>query len=800
MKGLFRKGIFALLLSVIMLTLMPNMAYTGGDDSLVLEKSYKWITGSYSYAMGVASADIDNDGVTEIITIGYYYNSTATPQVNEGELDIWTWNGADLLLEHAEYYEAGYTWSSDTRLYDVAVGNLDNDTDMEIVAVGFSKFLTVEELGLLLVGSWNGSAFNRKAVTYWPFEGEMRETKAFGAALGDIDRDNVTEIVVVGYENATKVGIGFHGQITIWNMTGNDLLLEASEEWRTTGDAVWRSVAIGDVDLDGEDEILIAGDFYDSILNVRCAVLRICSWDGKDLEWEASRQWYTYLDTYCQAIAVGNLDSDGIPDIVTFGYQMDSERLYSQLRIWNWKDELLTLRLSIEGGAVTAFSGNLGTAIAIDDVDGDGINEIIVGIQILAMFYSTAMLKVFSWNGQTLTVEGSEDWTDTSVIEEITCSDVDGDDSTEIIAVGYATGMMISPSSNIGIWSVSKVKSRISLKLSSTEITIGDQVVISGQIVNETGNTPISNVGVKIEFEYESEGLQPLTTVKTNEKGEFSYAWIPPKPGRYTIRASWNGDFQHEGASETTLLMVKKAPSIIALALSDYTAKVGEKISINGTLYPAQETSLMLEYTFPNGTIMAKAVDSNSEGRFSDAILVDQVGEWKIRASWDGNEIYNGTESLPLTLTVTKKSSQISIEASALTVKVGENITISGSLKPGQKATITLTCIGPNGTALTETIETASTGAFNYTIRLDQAGVWRIIASWSGNKEYEAATSVPVTITAYTADQITQMLTMAGLALGTIALIIAAAAIYMASRKKKPTPQPQMQTQPQPPQ
>jgi len=650
---LIKRNYFLALLitATILLTFAPNTTATETDD-LVLEKNYEWVTEDYNYAMGVASADIDADDETEIVTVGYFYNSSWGPPVTyEGELNIWSWNGTSLLLEHAEYYDIWYTWSSDLRLYDTALGNLNNDTETEIVAVGFGKFLDTEELGLLLVGSWNGSSFSRKAEAYWPSEGEFRETKGFGVALGDVDKDNTVEIVVVGYQNTTIMGTGFHGQITIWNMTGNSLNLEASEEWLGVGDTVWRSVAISDVDLDGENEILVVGDFFDSVRSVRCAILKIGTWDGEYFEWEASRQWYTYSDTYCSDIAVGNLDSDGIPDIVTLGYQMDSERSYAQLRIWNWKDELLTLKSSFEGGSASELLTNFGTSLAIGDVDNDKISEIVVGIQVSALFTSMATMRIFAWDGQTLITEGGQDWTNSSVIEGTVCLDVDDDDICEIVTVGYAASMMMSPNSIMAIWSVSKAESQISLELSSKEIIIGEQVTIRGQLLGEN-STPIANAEVKLEVEHETGVFQLFTTVKTDENGDFSHSWIPSEVGHYVIRASWNGDFQHVAVANTTELTVNKIPSMITITLSKYSAKIGENVTVSGTLYPAQETSITLQCKAPNGTITMRTAAVDNLGRFSSSFTLDQEGKWQITASWDGNEVYEAAISNSATVIV----------------------------------------------------------------------------------------------------------------------------------------------------
>lgn len=114
MKKTLRKGFVTLLIAAItLMMLMPNIAYAAAG--LELEKSHEWVTGNYSYVNGVAAGDIDRDNITEIVTVGYFYNSTLGYRV--GEVDIWNWNGTDLTQEHAEYI---VPLSTDTRFYDVA--------------------------------------------------------------------------------------------------------------------------------------------------------------------------------------------------------------------------------------------------------------------------------------------------------------------------------------------------------------------------------------------------------------------------------------------------------------------------------------------------------------------------------------------------------------------------------------------------------------------------------------------------------------------------------------------------------
>ncbi|MGB9713813.1 MAG: FG-GAP-like repeat-containing protein [Candidatus Bathyarchaeales archaeon] len=776
-KALGKNLVGLLVIAMLLMAFVPNLAYA--VNGLELEISHEWITESSSYSMADAIGDIDGDGVTEIVTTGYCYNSTLGLYM--GELNIWNWNGTSLEEEHKEIFEASETLSSDTRFYGVAIGNVDNETDMEVVVAGYGKFLNIEELGLILVTSWNTTTLNVKTGTYWPEA--QNETKFFGLAIGDVDNDGTNEIVTVGYRNSTFLGQGFHGVVTIWNVTGSVMMLETSYEWMTGKETTWKSIAIEDVDGDGVLEIVIAGDFFDNTLGHECALLKICTWDGSSLNWEVSTQWYTYLETYTEDVAIGDLDSDGTPEIITIGYYEGAEGYNAQIRGWSWNGDALTLKTSAEGGLAGPLTSTMGRTVTINDVDNDGKNEVIAGIDVAQFLWSVPTIRIFLWDGTKLTSEDYCNWENATNIQDIATGDVDNDGIVEVVAAGYASPLM-SPTSKslLGIWSVNKVASLITVTLSPASIAIGNRVTISGTVTNETDATPISNAEVTIEYSREPLPVFIyLATVKTNENGEYSYSWIPQATGQYIIRVSWKGDYGHEGASNMAELTVEKASSLIALTLSSYTAKIGDTINVNGTLYPVKATQITIEYTLPNGTITAKTVDSDSAGVFSDTFTANHAGVWNIKASWIGDDTYAETESLPAILRVSKIQSALTISASPLTVNVGGDVTVSGTLTPAQAATVTITYTKPDGTSTTKTVAAAGTGAFTDTIKLDHAGVWQIKASWSGNEQYEATTSISVAVQAV--DQTTSILAMAGLGLGVVALILAAIGV-MASRKK----------------
>jgi hypothetical protein len=653
----FSREIIALLIATLLLTMFaPSITYAAGG--LEQEGTVEWHAEDDGYVNAVTAGNADADVDTEIVTAGYSYNRST--HFYSGEVNLWNWNGTGITLEHREIYDPEDTWSTDTRFQAVFLANVDNETDTEIVMAGYGAFLGVQELGLLIVANWNGSTMETKASQYWPVVNN--ETKFFGAVSADVDKDGVTEIVAVGYRNMTDYsGTGFHAAMTVWNVTGTALEMEYEQEWMIGGgETIARAVSIDDVDGDGDLEILITGDYQDTNLDLRCAMLRICEWDNDDEEfvWRASTQWYTYSDTDSYDIATGDINSDGITEIVTVGTQTGGEATNAQIRVWTWKDEVLTLKLSIEEGVVMFLTGTRGKAVAIGDVDNDGVNELVVSTDVSFLFSATPNIKIMAWKGETLTTKDNVDWTQATQGQDIAISDVDGDGVTEILAAGYYAPFWIGlppkpyDKSELGIWDISKVASTITVNVDSANIIIGGHVTISGQISNETGSTPISQVEVTLESAY---GTLPvfmtIGKVMTDENGEYTFTYTPSVASNYTIKASWNGDYEHEKAENTTSLTVNKASSVITLVLSQYTAEIGDTIIVNGIIYPAVSTTVTMQYTMPNGTVITSATVSNSAGAFSGTFTADQAGEWLVTASWEGNAQYASAASLPITVT-----------------------------------------------------------------------------------------------------------------------------------------------------
>jgi hypothetical protein len=145
----------------------------------------------------------------------------------------------------------------------------------------------------------------------------------------------------------------------------------------------------------------------------------------------------------------------------------------------------------------------------------------------------------------------------------------------------------------------------------------------------------------------------------------------------------------------------------------------------------------------PNGVALTRNVATKALGEFEDTITPDMAGNWSVKASWSGDRDHEGAESIELWFTVLRGRSSLSLSASSVNLRRGEQVTFSGFINPPLTGVaVVLTFRGPGGLALTDTVHTGLNGSFSYVFTPRDVGVWSVNVSWLGNENYEGASSM----------------------------------------------------------
>ena len=444
---------------MLLIALWSSIGSTVGaqDEVLVLEWEQHWPTygvggtcnfGTHNFFVG----DVDDDGVVELITGGMTYSGDYH---NAGEVEapfgIWNWDGENFTLE------VYHTWKG--VLSTIYAADLDADGKIEIITAGHVANSTTSYASIG-IWSWDNKDLGLRS--------SLEGLSASSIHIGDLDGDGVAEILASGSIIRDDEVLA---RLSVLRWESEQLFLAKNYEWCAEGSASAKSVHVCDLDNDGVIEVITGG--YDHRLTNSSGQLRIWQWDGEELVLKANEEWRLVKGVYgvtvtgdpmgntlVENVKAGDVDGDGVSEILTGGFAFDGEKMNAQLRIWNWNGLNLVLEESYEWFIedITEIK-----AIAFDDVNGDGSLEILVsgGAAVYGGFDpdakpEAAFLSVWGWDGDVLRLKAEEDW----IVGEgvfawnVDTGDVDDDGTVEIVTVGCMyISQLCDP--DLRIWSLS---------------------------------------------------------------------------------------------------------------------------------------------------------------------------------------------------------------------------------------------------------------------------------------------------------------------------------------------------------
>ncbi|MBO3842824.1 MAG: hypothetical protein FGF48_10500 [Candidatus Brockarchaeota archaeon] len=187
---------------------------------------------------------------------------------------------------------------------------------------------------------------------------------------------------------------------------------------------------------------------------------------------------------------------------------------------------------------------------------------------------------------------------------------------------------------------IPRTAANISCSVSSSTVTIGGSITVSGVISPTVGGTIVT-------LTYKKPDASSFThTVTTSPNGAYSDNYTPDQLGTYSVIASWPGnDDYREATSLPALFMVKKNPSSVSITLDSTSISPGDTLRISGTLSPPlSNVQVMLSYRVKGGSwVLLRNLTTNSNGRFSYVWAnTPSEGEYELRASWLGDDYYEG--------------------------------------------------------------------------------------------------------------------------------------------------------------
>jgi hypothetical protein len=201
------------------------------------------------------------------------------------------------------------------------------------------------------------------------------ELRAHAHALADLDGDGTLELSAGGFVTSTSRR---RATVFVYRRTGDRWLPVTDGGWLGGGGgngSTVRNVEVADLDGDGKPEVIALGRVGSQTKAASARLVVLALQDGK-LRELARVEWNAATYTHGFGLAIGDLDGDHRPEIVTSGFFFDGTVEHGFVRSWSYAGNALTLR------AEQRLPGTLDASVrindvAIGDIDGDGRIEVV---------------------------------------------------------------------------------------------------------------------------------------------------------------------------------------------------------------------------------------------------------------------------------------------------------------------------------------------------------------------------------------------------------------------------------------
>jgi hypothetical protein len=606
----------------------------------------------------VAIADVNGDGNPDLIVANQGGSN------GDGSVAVLLGNGDGTFRTPTDYDSGG------VYAYSVAVADVNGDGKPDIIvgngcASGTSGInCSAEGVVSVLLGNGNGTF--QPAVSY-----NSGGYSIYGSsvAIADLRGNGKLDIVVANF-NASNVGV----------LLGNgDGTFNAAVTYSSGGsDAT--SVAIADLNGDGKPDVVVTSfctvtgcgnnfPFPHGIVGVLLGngngtfqpVVTYDPGDGGTFD-----------------VAIADVNGDGKPDLVSANcgfYACAPER----------PGEVGIMLGNGDGTFQTAVlypAANSPDSIAVADMNGDGIADVVVGNWGTSSDGNFGAISVLPGNGDgtfqlplTFSTGGAE-------VPSIAVADLNSDGKPDVVAVGIA----INPSP--GVVSV-LINNSCTGNCSTTTLTSSLNPTTYGQSVTftatVTGTSSVPPTGTVV-FQWNDRGeTLTLGSATLNSSGIATLTKSSLNADTYPVTAVYKGDANNLGSTSSVVnQVVQQTTSAATLTSSPNPSTISESVKFTATITsPTVKATGPVIFTAGDTVLGTAQIGWNGEAIISTSSL--PAGSNTIIATYNGDSNIKGS-SASVTQVVTQSPSQLQSNARHAHPEAGcstqTTLTSSGSPSP----------------------------------------------------------------------------------------------------------------------
>ena len=220
---------------------------------------------------------------------------------------------------------------------------------------------------------------------------------------------------------------------------------------------------------------------------------------------------------------------------------------------------------------------------------------------------------------------------------------------------------------------------------------------------------------------------------------------FPFDSGAHLVQASYAGDTQYLGSTSQTVPFEANETPTITVATSSPTVSSGSPIALVAMVIGAKGVATGTA-TFFDGTRQLGTAQLNSSGIASLTTNLLSAGINLITASYSGDKNYSATTSMVLDFTVTKGTPILTLTTASVRVPYRNAFTLTAALS-GTGIPPTGTVAFLDGTGQLGIGPLNAAGVATYTTKALSAGQHSITANYSGDSNYIPVKSAPLIVT-----------------------------------------------------